>query len=131
MGDRGTIRLVLEEDKPPLNLYTHWSGYVWHIRLAEALKFGRNRWNDPAYLTRILITRLYSDIVTDETGGGISFYQIMGDGYPLYIVDIPKQTVSAVNEDHPEDVKKVWTFAEFIAEPHKEHGYEDEDEDDY
>lgn len=129
MGDRANIRLVLEEDKPPLNLYTHWGGYRWHLRLVDALTFAEDRWDDPAYLARILISKLYEDH-SGTTGGGISFYPIMGDGYPLYVVDIPEQKVSEVNEYHPEDVAQTWTFQEFITADHKEHG-EDEDEDDY
>lgn len=131
MGDRANIRLVLEEDKPSLNLYTHWGGYRWHLQLADALKFGKNRWDDPAYLTRILISRLYIGHAEDETGGGISFFQIGGDGYPLYIVDIPNQKVHQVDEDHPEDVAQTWTFAEYVDADHHEHGEDYEEEDDY
>lgn len=72
MGDRGSIR-IHEGDGPSVYLYTHWTGSeLPHIvRRALASPAGRNRWDDAAYLTRIIFDELTRGEAGGETGYGI------------------------------------------------------------
>lgn len=111
MGDCANIFVV---DRPPLTpdgnevegiyLYTHWKGYEWPERLRLALNSrpARNRWDDPQYLTRILVSHLFQDLGLSEIGGGISTF--VGDNScPIIVLDIPGQAVAFVREGQETD----------------------------
>ena len=74
MGARGNIQIdqdAMSQEKPDsLFLYTHWAGgHICEI-LAAGLEKGRSRWNDDAYMTRIIFNELQDDD-RDLTGFGI------------------------------------------------------------
>jgi hypothetical protein len=71
VGDRGNIRI--EKDGNALYFYSHWGGYYLPQTLANALDRGRDRWDDPSYLTRIIFSEMIKESVEDTTGYGISF----------------------------------------------------------
>lgn len=107
MGDRAQI-IVEYEHGQRIHLYTHWEGHRLVSILTEGLIAGHSRWNDPAYLTRILFCRMVrKDGLHDETGFGISpEYQDSNASTDL-IVDTVKREVRYL--------AKAWTFSEFIA----------------
>lgn len=127
MGDRANVylidRTVESADPGGLYLYTHWNGDGWPERLRMSLKFGRERWDDPPYLTRILISQLYADVADSTTGGGISHQWCDNDGYPLLVVDIPHQQVAFAPNPSTgtQPTRDTWygkkSFEEFVVKP--------------
>lgn len=99
MGDRANIKVIQSLETQPLYLYTHWNGYEWNARLARALLFGESRWGDSAYLTRILVSRMFYDIADSVTGGGIGVNFIPDNEYPIIVVDIQNQVVYIEDTD--------------------------------
>jgi len=71
MGDRAQI-ISAEDEDSEIYLYTHWGGEHVPQTLAAALDRGRSKWNDPAYLNRIIFCEMIKDDVDGETGFGIS-----------------------------------------------------------
>lgn len=93
MGDRANVKVFQAAYTSPLYLYTHWRGYEWNQALADALLFGKSEWDDPAYITRILISQMFDDIAHEKSGGGVSVGQYPDNEYPILVVDIPDQVV--------------------------------------
>lgn len=119
MGDRANIYLTTTAaPERGLYLYTHWSGYEWPEELREALLFGEGRWNDSQYLARIITSRVFRDLVDDQTGGGLSL-DIGDNEYPITVVDLDARTVSFAPEGMHQDPKE-WThtksFADYTAQ---------------
>lgn len=107
MGDRANIFVI---DRPPraktdddvegIYLYTHWQGYEWpeRLRLALGSPAARKRWDDPQYLTRILVAHLFEELGLGETGGGGISTFIGDNSRPIIVLDIPGQAVAFVRE---------------------------------
>jgi hypothetical protein len=107
MGDRGNIKIG------KVYLYTHWGGSGIKQVVQNALK-RRQRWNDEAYLTRIIFCELLKgddDVLNGETGYGISTH-ICDNEHNIIRVNTKKQTVYETNEDGI--IIKIWSFEEFI-----------------
>jgi hypothetical protein len=106
MGDRANIYLRDSDNTSGVYLYTHDGAQSWPDRLQEALRFGRSRWHDPAYLARIITSRVFADLVLETTGGGLGTE--LGDNqYPLLCVDLLGQRVGLYGYDpelEPEDL---------------------------
>jgi hypothetical protein len=93
VGDRGNIEVKSYNNQPSVFLYTHWSGTSLPAILASALKRGRDRWEDPTYLTRIIFCEMVKDELMDTTGYGISSTE--GDSnHDLIVVDPINKTVN-------------------------------------
>ena len=92
MGDRGNI-IIKTAGESDLYLYTHWRGSALPHILKAALG-RRQRWDDAAYLTRIIFCEMVKGSEQDETGFGISTY--MCDGGTDLSVDMDAQTVDGV-----------------------------------
>ena len=93
MGDRGTVEIKSEGKS--VYLYTHWRGSELGDILPEAIKSknGRGRWDDAAYLARIIFDWMTAGDRDTETGFGISAHPCDGEEY---VVDIDKQTLNDV-----------------------------------
>ena len=139
MGDRANVRVVQEADGRSVFLYTHWGGTELAAIVQTALK-RRQRWDDCAYLTRIIFSEMLIDAagdaakthatLKDETGFGITVYPI---DERIVTVDVPAQRITfddgvpqtdVVHETAAREVaaekrkgKKLpgWSFDEFIA----------------
>lgn len=122
MGDRANVYIFDDNDPSKgIYFYTHYRGHIWHDYLSSALEAGQGRWDDGAYLTRILATRMFADVAARETGGGISLDRI-GDEYPILVVNIEKQVVYLAADETlppPEDYP-VETFKDFTSREHVE-----------
>ncbi len=115
MGDRANIvvRQNRWEESPPIYLYTHWCGHgLWETLQTALAK--RWRWDDQAYLTRVIFNEMQSDD-RGETGYGIST-EPPDNSYPYLVVDVKEQRVFVTKAPDIEDFEeKSFTFEEFIA----------------
>jgi hypothetical protein len=93
MGDRANVKVTGAGD---VFLYTHWYGSELPETLRTALARGIGRWNDPAYLARIIFCEMVKGHEMDSTGYGISGECGDGDDRVL-TVDGVAQTVTWPN----------------------------------
>ena len=89
MGDRSNI-VVVQPDNSRVWLYGHWMGED-NYRVAGAVLSKRLRWNDPAYLARMLFENMIEGGYDKETGFGIST-TMQDNEYPIVVLR-PDQTV--------------------------------------
>jgi len=109
MGDRAHVK-VIDGTNPPLYLYTHWGASTIVNDVHEVLKV-RKRWDDPAYLSRMIFDRMKKDSVDSVLGFGISTYE--PDGWIAVTVDTDNHVVSFATEDT--EVKN--SFERFVSDP--------------
>lgn len=120
MGDRANIFVVDNDPTRGIYLYTHWNGHRWPEALRKALDSpqARDRWDDPAYLTRIVATQVFADLGASSTGGGISTW-MCDSNRPVIVLDVVKGTVAFANHPH-EHQRQDWydqmSFDEFTAQ---------------
>lgn len=100
MGDRRNVELRYGNNHGSIYLYTHWQGTQLPFIVAEALNSsaGRRRWEDEAYLARIIFSRM-TEGADPETGFGIAPY-LQDENWPSIIVDLKNQTVNGVSYQH-------------------------------
>ena len=110
MGDRGSIvifdrRCESDESQPGIYLYTHWNGTDWPELLRRFLDLptARNRWDDPSYLTRILVSHLFYDLGGGETGGGIATFPTNIE-HEQIVVDMARQEVAFCRQGSEESI---------------------------
>lgn len=113
MGDRANIVVIqphgplAEGEQPPMiYLYTHWDGSDLARILKAALSRGKDRWDDPPYLTRIIFCQMIQGDVEGLTGFGIST-ELCDNERPLLYVDSNTQSVLIGD--------RAWPFAQYIA----------------
>jgi hypothetical protein len=118
MGDRGNVRLIGRDGE--VWFYTHWRGTEIPEALKDALKRGRDRWDDEPYLNRIIFDSLTAGGKNETTGFGISAG--IGDnqhGRPIAVVDHVKARVYAQGEDDAAAKKPptgaAFTFEQIVA----------------
>lgn len=90
MGDRANI--AVKNGSSRVYLYTHWNGSSLPQVASAGLDAGRGRWNDPAYLTRIVFCRMVAGNEMNETGFGIST-SICDNEYPILVIDCDRKVV--------------------------------------
>lgn len=93
-----------DKKKTKIYLYTHWGADGLEKVLAEALEFGKGRWDDHSYLARIIFSRMIQDQVLEETGYGIAPFPI-DEEFPTIKVNLADRTVNNV------------AYVNFIKEP--------------
>lgn len=134
MGDRGNVRFIYDfpkagvtegetklrselpddpEQRADIFFYSHWGGSELPQIVADALKRGESRWDDEAYLARIIFSELVKDEVLEPTGYGIAPFQPDNE-HPVVEVDARLKTVNGV------------PFTDFVADPYKPFGGEGE-----
>ena len=92
MGDRAHV-YVHHGDMPGVYLYTHWGAQRLPTVVRDALAHGA-RWDDPSYLTRIVVREMIRGSEDESTGVGISAQgDDFGDGGRVVDVDTKQQTV--------------------------------------
>ena len=100
MGDRASV--CVKGNESEVYLYTHWGGYRIHESVANALA-KRERWNDAAYLTRIIFDSM-TKLEGGTTGYGISSFHCDGQ---LLIVNTDDSTVTS-------ELEGQFMFDEFV-----------------
>jgi hypothetical protein len=111
MGDRANVK-VLDGDKA-IYLYTHWGGTELPSDVWLAMR-RRQRWDDEAYLARIVFCQMVKGQEDGETGYGISTHLCDNDGYPILVIDCEKQEIRF--ESEVGELIKALTFEEFVAQ---------------
>lgn len=106
MGDRGNI--VIDG----VWFYTHWGGSEIKQDLQKALN-KNSRWEDSAYLARIIFCQMIEGDTEGETGFGISL-TMQDNEHPILFVDTESQEVIEKTEELK--IVKKWTFEEFTKE---------------
>ena len=91
MGDRANVLVKDGQTDSGVYLYTHWEGTELPKILRDALA-KKWRWQDVAYLTRIIFCEMVKGSEGEETGYGISSFVTDGEGRTL-TVDTATQTV--------------------------------------
>ena len=115
MGDRANCIVHQnwwKSDKPPVWLYTHWSGHQLLGMVQRAIQ-KRWRWNDPAYLTRIIFDVMTEGRQGEETGFGISTFP-QDNEHPYVVVD-PREQEVRLEDPSSRAVKQRWSFEAFCA----------------
>lgn len=110
MGDRANVVMHYEEGKPEIFLYSHWQGPSLAIIVKDAIasKAGRGRWDDPAYLARIIFCKMVGkDEVDGETGFGIDVSP-PDNSYP-YIHVLTAEKKIRIG-------KREWTFEQYTKQ---------------
>jgi len=106
MGDRRNV--IVKNNNAGVGLYTHWSGSELKETVKTALK-RHQRWDDDAYLARIIFCQMVKGQESDETGFGITPGDSLCEASAWDItVDVAAQTVK------PGTGKKALSFSEFI-----------------
>ena len=94
MGDRANV--VVKDGDERVCLYSHWGGSELPATLQKAMQRGKERWNDPSYLARIIFCEMVQGREKELTGFGISVSP--PDGRDRVItVDTDEQTVQMPN----------------------------------
>lgn len=108
MGDRRQVVLQYGDDKPEIFLYFHWAGSELETLVRRALKAGRGRWGDDAYLARILFERLILDSGHRDTETGVGMAPFHQDSeYPHDIYVHLGDSRVTIGDDS-------WSFAEYV-----------------
>ena len=109
MGDRANVKVLDCRDRGEgrgVYLYSHWGGSTLPQTLAMALDRGRSRWDDDAYLARIIFSQMVEGDENGLTGFGIS--TSVGDGADrVLIVDCFRGTVLDYDG-------LLWKFQDFV-----------------
>lgn len=125
MGDRANA-VVLDSYREPeaVFLYSHWGGYELPEIVREALgsDAGRGRWDDSAYLARIVFDCMVGEDQGEETGFGIAT-RPPDNEYPFIVLRPSNQRLyevpGSVGEfDNLDDYPSL-SFAEYVAEPER------------
>lgn len=144
MGDRANVAVKvgygkkINEPGACVVFYTHWSGSEVPGAVAAALTAGKDRWDDPPYLARVVFDRVKGD---DKGTTGYGIDTDLGDNeYPLLVVDPDTKTVLMFHHSVAEGGRvlncpgaeastaplKSWTFDEFVKLGEKERfGWDD------
>lgn len=126
MGDRSNIviasqsthgkrfKQILRPDTgcQPVVLYSHWGGTEMPTDLRDALAL-RQRWNDPAYLARIIFREMGAG-KPGETGFGICAGELADNEYLIAVVDTEEQTVGFYRQSEDFPVVR-FTIEQYIA----------------
>ena len=114
MGDRANV-VIKSEGENDLFLYTHSGGYNLPTVVQHALQRGV-RWEDDAYLARIIFCEMIKGRESEETGYGISTYEIDSER-PTIFIDCRYQHVTIHGYSYPfkdfceidtVDIMKIW-----------------------
>lgn len=86
MGDRANVVIPEQygDNNQAVVLYTHWGGTELPETLREALA-RRERWDDAAYLARIVFCHMIGEDFAGETGYGIAT-RLPDNEYPLLML---------------------------------------------
>jgi hypothetical protein len=90
MGDRCNVYV----NGADVFLYGHWSGWTIAQTVRDALKRGRERWNDAPYLARIVLCEMVRGSFEELTGFGIS-RKLCDNERPIIVLD-PDNRVASV-----------------------------------
>ena len=96
MGCRGTIEIwengtSPKEEEKPVVLYTHWGADEMEDDVRDVMS-RKKRWTDPAYLSRMIFSRMIRNDIDGEHNYGIMTDNI-GDAEKEIIIDCDRQEI--------------------------------------
>ncbi len=97
MGDRANVLVKDRAGDKGVYLYTHWEGTELPATLQRALA-KRCRWDDPAYLARIIFCEMVKGQEAEETGYGIALWAPDGEHRVLEVI-CQDETVNGMDFD--------------------------------
>lgn len=117
MGDRANVVVRQYGERPPVVLYSHWGGTELAETVQEALK-KRWRWDDHAYLTRIVFEQMIGSQRDTETGFGIST-DFPDNEHKVIVLDPNEERIGFTprgmfNIEQLPEPRHWWSFKEFI-----------------
>ena len=112
MGDRANIKMI--DDDGAIFLYSHWGGSELPSILHTALS-KKWRWDDSAYLTRIIFCEMVKGQEDQETGFGISTH--IPDNEHLVIVVNPTDQIVGLETENGSRVYGPVSFEDFVKKP--------------
>ena len=121
MGTRCQVKIVEKKGKN-VYLYEHWDGYDLPNTVRNALKRGKERWNDTPYLSRIIFSEMIVGSIMNTDGFGISSMPF-GDIEYEVIVDPIKEYVKVYKMDYDGKNKELLfagSFKELINDKRNE-----------
>jgi hypothetical protein len=100
MGDRANFGLR-QVDGNTIFVYGHWAGAGMLARFANAIERAQDagRLDDPAYATRIIISRLIGDDWSSDYGWGITVNHLSDNEHKVPVLDLAFQTVTLYDYD--------------------------------
>lgn len=114
MGDRANVRV--QDADGHVYLYTHWGGTNLPHVVQMALQ-RKQRWDDPAYLARIVFCEMVKGDVEGETGFGI-YYDIVDNEHPILVLDCHNTIVRFMawnwQEQTIANAIATWAFQDYI-----------------
>jgi len=118
MGDRANVRFITNRETDPIYLYSHWGGSGIPSRVVGALNKASERWNDPSYCCRIMVSQIIGDEWKSGTGWGLST-AITDNDRDILEVDLTSKTIRLFKFDYKTrrvvtPHLRAWTFAEYV-----------------
>lgn len=110
MGDRANVKFKYHDDSV-VYFYTHWNGNDLPVLVRDALIRGRERWNDPSYLARVIFCEMVRDNMEGVTGYGIST-RIEDNNRLLTEVNTSESVVRFLEEDGA--IVHEWSFEDYV-----------------
>ena len=96
MGDRSNI-VIRDHKDSQIFLYGHWMGPAYVEILKKALKRAEDKWDDSAYIARVIFCDMVKDDIEGTTGYGISAHANDNE-YPYLVLDCKNQKVNMETE---------------------------------
>lgn len=119
MGDRANVRMKYQhakgEEGKTIYLYTHWQGSDLPLTVKRAL-LRKQRWNDAAYLARIVFSEMVKGQEGEETGFGIAPYMCDNE-HTIIELEPEKQAIKLYGFSYLKEEKEPFfttTFARYI-----------------
>lgn len=113
MGDRAQVHIHNGNKDRIVVLYTHWSGTELPETVKTSLIRGKNRWDDSAYLARMVFCDMVRDDPDGESGYGIAAHPLAVDGESQVIsLNCWNQTLSFTGDwgDHSGETYSFETY---------------------
>lgn len=104
-----------DDEKPdPIYFYSHWAGESMPFIVARALDRGRDRWDDPQYLARIIFDEMIRGLEHENAGAGIAPWP-GEEQYNTVYVDLAGKTAGIADNMKPYE-----KYIEYWSEEKKE-----------
>lgn len=122
MGNRFTYGFV-NPGGDVLYLYSHWGGYEWNEKLANAMRAAGVRREDTYYANRIMVSQLIGEDWNKNNGYGFSVNEVFDEEHGFVpVIDWSRQQVSVYLHNDMSaslgDLLITFPIAEFISDPH-------------
>jgi hypothetical protein len=101
MGDRANYGFVMNADNDIMYLFCHDIGDHMVKRLARCVKKAKDRWHDPDYASRIVVSNIIETGWSQNLNYGFTVNQIRGNEHSIPVVDFYKKTVILYKKDAP------------------------------